>query len=98
MFQTVLYAIGRGLRTAGLAILHLLWEVIVEIARGLARGASDSLRRVMPWVMGIAALWMLMVVSPQLFQQVALLGVMVFGFRIMLKSFTAPAPKKKKGR
>lgn len=97
MFQTVIYAIGRGLRAAGLAILSLLWEVIVEIAQGLARGASDALRRMMPWVLGTIAIWGLLVFAPELFQQLLVLAIMIYGFKIMLRSF-APAPKKKKGR
>lgn len=99
MLQTVLYAIGRGLRAAGLAVLHLLWEVIVEIVRGLAQGTRDVLRRAMPWVMGLTALWMLMVFAPQLFQALLQLGILCSfcWYMVTRVLFPKPAAKKKKG-
>lgn len=97
MFQTVLYAIGRGLRAAGLAILNLLWEALTEIVRGAARGTGSLLQRAMPWVVGTLAVWGLMVFAQELFQQLLVLGIMIYGFKIMFKSFNPPAPKKKKG-
>ena len=95
MLERILRAIGRGLRTAGLAVLHLLWEAIVEIVRGLARGTSDIIRRMMPWALGAGAVWGLLVFAPELFQLLLVLGIMVYGLKIMVRGLL-PAPKRKK--
>ena len=95
MWQNFFRALGRGLRAGALAVIRLLWEVVTELVRALARGTSDVIRRMMPWAVGAGAIWGLLAFAPELFNLVIALAITVFGLKIMIKGLL-PAPKKKK--
>ena len=92
MFERILRAVGRGVVTL---LRVLLWEPLVEIVRGLGRGAGELARRAMPWVLGAGVLWGLMAFAPELFQLLLVLVIMLFGLKVMVKGML-PAPKKKR--
>jgi hypothetical protein len=92
MWQDFFRAVGRGL----VAIIRvLLWEPVVAITRAVFQGTSDVIRRMIPLVIGVLALWGLLTYAPELFNMLLAFVIMLWGLKIMVRGFM-PAPKKKK--
>ena len=77
--------VGNALLAAGRACLQLLWELVAEALRGLARGVADALRQAAPWALGIGALLGVLAFVPELLNMLLVLGIMVWGIRTMFR-------------
>lgn len=93
MLERVLRAVGRGIVTV---LRVLVWEPVVSVANGVMTGVSDAIRRAMPTVLGGLVLWGVLVYYPGAIQFVMVIGVMLYGFKIMTRSFLPSSGKKRK--
>ena len=93
MLERVLRAVGRGIVTV---LRVLVWEPVVSVANGVMTGVSDAIRRAMPTVLGGLVLWGVLVYYPGAIQFVIVIGVMLYGFKIMTRSFLPSSGKKRK--
>ncbi len=93
MFERFLRAIGRGFVTV---LRVLIWEPVVSVMTGMVNGISDAIRRAMPTVIGGLVLWATLVYFPQMIQFAILIGVMIFGLKVMTRSILSSSGKKRK--
>ena len=92
--------IGRYLLRGLGAVLGLLWEMTRTILMGFAHGTAGFVRRIAPWAAGGVALLIYWQVDPRgaahFVELLVIIGIMLFGFRVMIRGAFGGGKKKKK--
>jgi len=85
LLMRLLVWVGNTLLAGARAGLQLLWELVSDVLRGLARGVADALRQAMPWALAAIALLGTMVYVPEVLHTLLAVGIMILGIRIMFR-------------